>query len=100
MNSTPDALAIAVEKLHGGKATFERTEAVEERAGDLVVWKGSVSVYKLTEHTTATLCYAWIVPADVTHRERYIAVLHAGKIDSPAQAVRASLLAESRSKKS
>ena len=95
-----EVLAAAVEKMHGGKTTFERTEVVEERAGDLVVWKGSVSIFALSEHPTATLCYAWIVPADATHRERYVAVLHAGKIDSPAQAVRASLLAEARAKKS
>ena len=95
-----DALASAVEELHGAPAVFVRTEPVEERSGDTMVWKGTVSVFRLDGHASATLCYAWAAPSDATHRERFYAVLHAAPVDSPAMAVRASLLAEAREKKS
>jgi hypothetical protein len=39
---------------------------------------------------------AWMAPADETHRERFYAVLHTDKVNSPARAVQASILAEIR----
>ena len=45
-------------------------------------------VFELLDHPTAEKCYAWEVD------ERVTAVLHAGPVDSPVKAVRASILAE------
>ena len=52
------------------------------------VWEGEVLVFELEDHPTAHLCYAWEVDGRVT------AVLHTGPVDSPAKAVRASILAD------
>lgn len=90
------ALADAVEKLHGAKASFVRSEAVNEQFQGAAVWNGVVSQFALTGHDTASNCYAWSVPATSDSRERFYAVLRTPDVDSPEKAVRASIIADAR----
>ncbi len=64
----------------------ERVPVVETFEGE-TVWEGEVLVFQIQGHPTASKCYAWEVDGLVT------TVLHIGPINSPARAVRASILA-------
>jgi hypothetical protein len=89
-------LTQAVEKLHGAEAQFVASSLVYERAGNKMVWSGSVSEFKLIGHPTAQSCYAWSDPPHDGHRERFYAVLRTPEIDTPDKAVRASIVADAR----
>ena len=62
-------------------------------------WEGVVHVFDLTNHPSASRAYAWsTVVNEETGRRRFYAVLHAGSVKSPVDAVRAAIVAEHRSK--
>ncbi len=103
-NSLPDeasldALRQAVEGQHECSATFDRVERVVERYKDQPVWAGLVHIFKITDHPTATECYAWSDPVPGSDRRRFYAVLMAGPVTSPSEAVRAAIVQEYRSAK-
>ena len=91
------ALTQAVEKLHQANAEFVVSVLVHERFENKTVWAGLVSEFKLSGHPTAQTCYAWSVPPDTEHRERFYAVLRTPEVDTPEKAVRAAIVAEHRS---
>lgn len=101
MNKTNDnetaALTAAILRLHGAKATHVETVPVRETFRGQTVWDGAVDVFDLEDHPTAKRCYAWAHEADSGGR-RYLAVLHAGPVDSPRKAVQAAIVAEHRGK--
>ena len=79
-----------VERLHGCKATWlESAEMTETFSGE-TVWEGSVEVFEIQGHPTATRCYAWTSPTN--GKDRIYAVLHLPPVDSPVTAVRASIV--------
>ena len=80
----------AISATHGGKARLLRRERVTERFQGKTAWDGEVLVFSLSQHASATLCYAWSVDGRVT------AVLHEPPVDSPQAAVRAAIAAEYR----
>lgn len=88
-----EALTDAVERLHRARASFVRSIEVDERFEGATVWRGRVSQFDLTGHPTAMQCYAWSEPVEGGSRRRYIAVLHEPPVDTPAKAVRASIVA-------
>ena len=90
------ALRDAIRHLHGADARHVSTEHVREVAptGELV-WEGDVEVFSLTGSDQPPRCYAWS-EATTGSKRRFFAVLAVGKIDSAAQAVRASILADAR----
>jgi hypothetical protein len=47
-------------------------------------------------HSKATRAYAWSSPVEGSDKRRFLAVLHMGAIKSPADAVRAAIVAEHR----
>ena len=47
---------------------------------------------------TATRAYVWLFPAEGSDQLRIVAVLHAARINSPREAVRAAIVVERRSK--
>ena len=57
------------------------------------VWKDTVQVFDLIGHATATRCYAWSHETD-EDKQRFIAVLHEGPVDSAEKTVRAALMQE------
>src|SRR3954468_7707105 len=86
----------AVEKMHGGIATFAQSVPVRETFEGKTVWEGVVHVFDLAGHPTATRAYAWPFPAEGSDKPRFVAVLHTDRINSPLQAVRAAIVAEHR----
>ena len=91
-------LASAIVQQHGGRAVFCSIEAVDERDNGKPVWQGEVHVFDLEGHPKATRAYAWSSPVEGSDRRRFYAVLHLGEIRSAADAVRAAIVAEVRSK--
>lgn len=95
---SPDDLKRAVESQHGGKATFVQSVPVKERHKGAVVWEGVVHVFDLTDHPGASRAYAWSHAVDDKGKRRFYAVLHAGPVQSAADAVRAAIVADRKRK--
>ena len=56
---------------------------------------GEVQVFDLIDHPTAQRCYAWSYETD-ERKERTLAVLHEGPVDSPRKAVQAAIVRDAR----
>jgi len=82
----------AVENLHHCKAFYIEDVAVMENFGDQTVWSGIVHVFKIEGKSKADKCYAWSSPIEGSTKRHYYAVLHVPPIDSPENAVRASIV--------
>jgi hypothetical protein len=95
---TPSELKIAIERTHGGKASYVQSVPVTEMHEGQTVWQGTVAVFDLTEHPKATRAYAWSSPIEGSENRRFHAVLQMGAIKSPADAVRAAIVAEAKGK--
>jgi len=91
-----DDLARAIEAQHGGIATLAQTVPIHETFSGQVVWDGTVHVFDLEGHPSATRAYAWSSPIEGSDKRRFFAVLHLGGIRSPLDAVRAAIVAEQR----
>jgi hypothetical protein len=89
----------AVESQHGGTATLAQSVPVDERHDGKPVWQGVVHVFDLAGHPKATRAYAWSSPIEGSSKRRFFAVLHMGGIKSPADAVKAAIVAERRGAK-
>jgi hypothetical protein len=85
----------AILNLHGARAEYVESVPVRETFQGQVVWDGTVEVFDLTGHATASRAYAWSHEADSGGR-RFVAVLHAPPVDSALKAVRVALVAEYR----
>lgn len=86
----------AVERLHKCRAKLVGLAAVRETYRGNVVWEGDVSEFALAGHPSAETCYAWAEPDQRTAAQRIFAVLKIPPIDSPAAAVRASIVADAK----
>ncbi len=93
-------LSKAVTDLHGCEASWVESVLVKEIFHGEIVWEGTVQVFDLSGHLTATRCDAWSYLLDETGKRKFVAVLHEGVVDSPRAAVRAAIAAEFRSKNS
>ena len=71
--------------------------SVSEAFLGAAVWDGVVHVFDLSGHPTATRAYAWSSPIEGSTKRRFYAVLHVPPISSPADAVRAAIVADYRS---
>jgi hypothetical protein len=83
----------AVESQHGGTATLAQTVPVREIHDHQTIWDGVISVFDLAGHPDAKQAYAWSYELPGGRRQ-FFAMLHAGPITSPRDAVRASIVAE------
>jgi hypothetical protein len=96
---SPDQLLkVAVEAQHGGNAVLIGAEPVKETFNGQTVWEGVVHVFDLEGNAKATRAYAWSSPIEGSDKRRFHAVLHLGGIRSPADAVRAAIVAERQRK--
>ncbi|HUO82196.1 MAG TPA: hypothetical protein VM616_04990 [Gammaproteobacteria bacterium] len=86
-------LAAAIRDLHECNASWRESIYVKEMMGDKTVWEGMVEAYSI-EHQDADVCYAWLSPIEGTDRQRAYAVLGKPPINSAADAVRASIVAD------
>jgi hypothetical protein len=90
----------AVEELHGCEANYISSEHVRESFGDTVVFDGGVSLFGLSGHPAATMCFAWSAQESGGSAAVVHAVLRMAPIDSSRDAVRASLAMKSSGVKS
>lgn len=88
MNDLPlERFQHAIKQMHGADAELlSRDYVIETFEGD-EVWRGEVLTFALAGNPQADRCFAWEVGGLVT------AVLAVGKIRTPLDAVRASILA-------
>ena len=91
-----ESLKEAIEAMHGGTATFLQVVPVRERFEGAPVWEGVVHVFELDQGGFYRTAYAWSSPVEGSDKRRIYAVLAIPPINSPADAVRASIVAESR----
>jgi hypothetical protein len=91
-----DELRQAIEDMHGGRARLREAVPVLETFRDQVVWEGYVHVFDLEEHPKASVCYAWTSFIGDTDRRRFYAALGVPPINSAADAVRASIVADQK----
>jgi len=91
-----DQLKEAVQRTHGCSARLAQSVPIREAFARQTVWEGVVHVFDLEGHPTASRAYAWSSPIEGSDKRRFFAVLHAGPIKSPVDAVRAAIVAESR----
>jgi hypothetical protein len=97
MEANVNQLAAAVESQHGGRAKLAAVVPVRDTFRGEPVWEGTVHVFDLEGHPSATRAYAWSSPIEGSDKRRFYAVLHLGGIRSPLDAVRAAIVAENRS---
>jgi hypothetical protein len=98
MNETAeDQLQRAVEHQHHCAARLAQSVPVAEAFEAKTVWEGVVHVFDLTGHPKANRAYAWSSPIEGSAKRRFFAVLHQGPVKSPADAVRAAIVAEHKS---
>jgi hypothetical protein len=91
-----ESLRQAILDLHGCDSTWVESVVVTETFQGETVWDGTVEVFDLHGHPTASRCYAWSHAVDGSEKRRYVAVLHQGPVDSPEAAVRAAIVQEQR----
>ncbi len=91
------ALRDAIRNLHGCDSTFVESVPVVERFKGQIVWEGTVVVFDLIGHPKARRAYAWSADVPGTERRRFVAVLRLPPVDTAADAVKASIVADRRS---
>jgi hypothetical protein len=91
MESPNRELKQAVEAQHGGTATHVQSVPVHESFRGREIWNGAVQIFDLADSPSgATLAYAWSHGLPDGQR-RIFAVLQAGPVTGPREAVRAAL---------
>ena len=86
--------------MHDCRAQLREVVAVSEAFRGGPVWQGLVHVFDLEGHPTATRAYAWSSPIEGSDKRRFYAVLHLPPITSPADAVRAAIVADQKAGRS
>lgn len=88
-------LQMALEHLHKCSSRHVESVPVHEVFRGETVWQGRVEVFDITGHPKAQRAYAWshVDGADDSD-ERFVAVLQIPPVDSPINAVRASIVAD------
>lgn len=96
IETEPDQLRRAVERMHTCKAMLVQSVPVTETFEGKTVWEGVVHVFDLKGHLTANRAYVWSSPIEGSDKRRFFAVLHQWPVTSPVEAVRAAIVAESK----
>ena len=94
--SDTDALRGAIRHMHGCNSTWVESVPIHETFQGRTVWDGTVEVFALSGHPSATRCYAGTYKQE-DGSVRYLAVLHSPPVDSPLAAVRAMIVADHKS---
>jgi hypothetical protein len=85
----------AIRSTYGVEARFVEAVPVTETFQGDTVWSGIVHVFDLTDHPDASRAYVWSELKDeVTGRQTVKVILHVGPVESPLDAVRASIVKE------
>jgi hypothetical protein len=97
-NLPPSNLVGASEEMHRCRAVAVQSVPAQEAFQGQPVWEGTVHVFDLKGHPTATRACAWSSPTEGSTKRRFFAMLHRGGITSPTDAVRAAIVAKHRAK--
>ena len=87
-----------IRDLHGVESSHVRSEPIHETFEGETVWEGTVEVFQVFGHKTATFAYAWGHETDEGGRA-YVAVLGVPPVDSAQRAVQAAVVAEIKRRK-
>jgi len=79
-----------IEAQHGVASSFVRSVRVHRATGKPADWDGMVHIFDLKNHPKAKRAFAWSSPIAGGGRPRFFAVLQAGSIATPVQAVKAA----------
>ena len=79
-----------IEAQHGVKSTFVKSVRIHRSASNPSNWDGVVHVFDLNGHPKAKRAFAWSSPILGSAAPRFFAVLQAGQIATPLQAVKAA----------
>lgn len=82
--------------MHGCESKWVESVPIAETFEGETVWQGTVEVFDLIDHPTATRCYAWSHEIEGSYQRRYVTVLHTGPFGSPRTAVQAAIVQEHR----
>ncbi|HEY6244619.1 MAG TPA: hypothetical protein VIX17_11755 [Pyrinomonadaceae bacterium] len=83
--------------LHNTRAEHVETVPVTEEFQGQTVWDGEVEVFELKDHPKAKRGYGWgHATGDDDQGRRYVTVLELPPVESPATAVRASIIKDFR----
>ena len=88
-----EQLKKVIRDLYGCESRHEACIDVNQTFEVITIWQGAVEVFSLLNHPTAKTAYAWSYKNNAG-KIRYIAVLKAPPINSPIDAVRASIFAD------
>ena len=87
-----------IRHLHGVESKHVESVPIKETFRGQTVWEGVVEVFRLIEHPSATMIYAWSHETDdPVNPRRHVTVLHSHPIQSARDAVRAAIVQEFRS---
>ena len=86
---------MVIRHLHKCDAEHSGTQPVKEVFGGQTVWEGDVEVFDVTGHPRAKRAYAWSVD-EGTPQERFTAVLEIPPVKSALDAVKVSIVADSK----
>ena len=84
----------ALQDFHKCTPTYIESVPVQETLKDNTLWEGVVHVFRIRGRPKAEKAYAWTSLVEGSEELQYIAVLHEGRITSPADAVRAVIVRE------
>ena len=86
-----EQLKEAIEHLHKCKASHKETSIVHEHFEDELVWEGTVEVF-CVDHPDTDTCFVWSSPIEDSNNRKLYAVLKIPPIETPNDAVRASIV--------
>jgi hypothetical protein len=90
-----DEIRDAIRKIHHVESRHVQSVPIKESFRGQTVWEGIVEVFDLEQHYAAKRLYAWMQKVE-GGKKRIVTVLHLDPIQSPRDAVRASILQEYR----
>lgn len=93
-----EQLRQTVEGLHNCQAIFKKAIRVVETFEGNIVWDGIVAVFNIEDHPVASIFYAWSSPIEGSDKRKFYAVLKLPPVESPEDAVRASIVSDYKSK--
>ena len=89
-DASASQLKRVIEAQHGVKSTFVKSIRIHRSAGSPANWDGVVHVFDLNDHPKAKRAFAWSSPILGSAGPRFFAVLQAGPVTTPLQAVKAA----------
>jgi hypothetical protein len=93
-----EKLKDAIRQMHGCASVHLNSHRQTEKFRGAIVWDGTVEVFKLVDHPSVDLCYAWAsLEGKDDSKTRFAIVLHKPPVDTPQKAVQAFIVNQHKS---